>query len=359
MRTAVFALTEAGAQLARRVNLAFGGQAALFVSSRHPLDGAKTFGRLRTAVQQNFRRYDALVFIMAAGIAVRTIAPHLVSKLEDPAVVVLDEQGHHVISLLSGHVGGANRLARELAAALGAEPVITTATDVEGLVAPDALAMELGLFPEPHEAIQAVNSALLCGEPVAYYIDPRCRLADFCREALKQRGLAVCDFEAAEQDGGKQVIISPAFGEARPGRLFLRPMMLRAGVGCRKDTPKEAILAALKEAAARIGMPMEAITSLGSTTFKREEQGLHEAAAELRRPLYFYANDVLQRIIEQYGLRESDFVRQTIGIGNVCEAAALAAGGGRMALGKTRFERVTVALVWQNKEDKEKWQESQ
>ena len=103
-------------------------------------------------------------------------------------------------------------------------------------------------------------------------------------------------------------------------------------------------------------MPMEAITSLGSTVFKREERGLHEVAAELRRPLYFYANDVLQRIIEQYGLRESDFVRQTIGIGNVCEAAALAAGGGRMALGKTRFEKVTVALVWQHKKE---WQESQ
>ncbi|WP_270843210.1 cobalamin biosynthesis protein, partial [Mitsuokella multacida] len=140
------------------------------------------------------------------------------------------------------------------------------------------------------------------------------------------------------------------------GRLFLRPMALRAGVGCRRGTPKAAILAALKESAARIGMPMEAITSLGSTVFKREERGLHEVAAELRRPLYFYANDVLQRIIEQYGLRESDFVRQTIGIGNVCEAAALAAGGGRMALGKTRFEKVTVALVWQQGQE---WQESQ
>lgn len=108
MRTAVFALTEAGAQLARGVGLALGDQASLFVSSSHAILGAQTFGRLREAVQENFHRYDALVFIMAAGIAVRSIAPYLVSKLEDPAVVVLDEQGRHVISLLSGHVGGAN-----------------------------------------------------------------------------------------------------------------------------------------------------------------------------------------------------------------------------------------------------------
>lgn len=356
MRTAVFALTEAGAQLARRVGLALGDQASLFVSSRHATLGAQTFGRLREAVQENFHRYDALVFIMAAGIAVRSIAPYLVSKLEDPAVVVLDEQGRHVISLLSGHVGGANRLTRALAAALGAEPVITTATDVEGLVAPDALAAELGLFPEPHAAILAVNSALLRGESISYYVDSACALASFYREELARRGLTVRELAERERETRPQVIISTACTEARAGRLFLRPMALRAGVGCRRGTPKEVILAALKEAAARIGMPMEAITSLGSTVFKREEQGLHEAAAELRRPLYFYANDVLQRIIEQYGLRESDFVRQTIGIGNVCEAAALAAGGGRMALGKTRFEKVTVALVWQQRQE---WQESQ
>lgn len=359
MRTAVFALTEAGAQMAGRVQLALGEQANLFVSHRHPLHGAQTFVHLRAAVQEVFGRYDALVFIMAAGIAVRSIAPYLVSKLEDPAVVVLDERGRHVISLLSGHVGGANRLTRSLAAALGAEPVITTATDVEGLLAPDALATELGLFPEPHEAILAVNSALLRGEAISYYVDSRCAMASFYQAALVKRGLtvrALSELPEREREAGPQVIISPACSERRTGRLFLRPMALRAGVGCRKDTPKAIILAALREAAAQIGMPVRAITSLASTAFKREERGLHEAAAELRRPLYFYANDVLQGIIRQYGLRESDFVRQTIGIGNVCEAAALASGGGRMALGKTRFEKVTVALVWQYKQE---WQESQ
>ena len=226
-------------------------------------------------------------------------------------------------------------------------------------MAPDALAMELGLFPEPHEAIQAVNSALLHGKSVAYYVDPRCHLASFYKGVLRQRGLSVCDFGAAEQDEGMQVIISPDSCGVRAGRLFLHPMMLRAGVGCRKGASSDAILAALREAVSRIAMPLAAISSLSSTVFKQEERGLHEAAAELCIPLTFYTNEELQPVIERYGLAESDFVRQTIGIGNVCEAAALAAGGGRMALGKTRFERVTVALVWQNKEDLQIWQESQ
>lgn len=350
MRAAVFALTETGAQMARRVQLALGGSAVLFVSSRHPFPGAQTFGRLRAAVQENFARYDALIFIMAAGIAVRSIAPHLVSKLQDPAVVVLDEQGRHVISLLSGHVGGANDLTRELAAALGAAPVITTATDVEGIVAPDALATALGLFPEPHEAIRTVNSALLRGEHLSYYVDPSCALRGFYREALVRRGIPVGEETKMQRDAGLQAIISPTFRENRPGRLFLRPMELRAGVGCRRGVSKEAVLEALREAAARIGMPLRAICSLSSTAFKRGERGLHEAAAALGIPLAFYENGQLQDVIRRYNLEESDFVRKTIGIGNVCEAAALAAGGGRMALGKTRFEKVTVALVWHRQE---------
>ena len=123
MRTAVFALTAAGAALGGRVVLALGDEAELFVSQRHPVSGARYFEKLQQAVAENFPRYDALVFIMAAGIAVRTIAPYLKSKLEDPAVLVLDERAQYVISLLSGHVGGANDLARRLALSLGADPV--------------------------------------------------------------------------------------------------------------------------------------------------------------------------------------------------------------------------------------------
>ena len=417
MRTAILALTEQGARTARRVRAAL-PDADVFVSRRvaaqadaagevstdgvHASDGAaaenggmRTFGRIAQVTAEIFAQYDALVFIMAAGIVVRSIAPLVRDKLADPAVVVLDEQAQHVISLLSGHVGGANALARQLAAALGGEVVITTATDVEGLAAPDAVALQLGLMPWPHGAILKVNRSLLDGARVRYVVDASLPLAAFYRERLTAGGAAVVASDATEMTdvptetaersvaagasadaagsdglGASMDVIGPAGAGAAPaatvdvvlthdparfpahqrrGGLFLRPMRLVAGVGCRRNTPEAEVLAALADAAARIGVPQEAIAALASTVVKRDEAGLRAAAEALGVPIFFYDNETLAKVITAYGLRESSFVKQTIGVGNVAEAAALAEAGraSRIALGKTKYEKVTVALVWQ------------
>ena len=112
---------------------------------------------------ETFPLYRQHVFIAAAGIVVRAIAPHLRSKRVDPAVVALDQRGKHVVSLLSGHLGGANRLAEEVAAITGGVPVVTTATDTEGVVSIDLLAEEKGLVLSNPEAVKGVNMALLQG----------------------------------------------------------------------------------------------------------------------------------------------------------------------------------------------------
>ena len=391
MRTAILALTEQGARTARRVRAAL-PDADVFVSRRvaaqadaagevstdgvHASDGAaaenggmRTFGRIAQVTAEIFAQYDALVFIMAAGIVVRSIAPLVRDKLADPAVVVLDEQAQHVISLLSGHVGGANALARQLAAALDADPVITTATDVEGLAAPDAVAAQLGLMPWPHGAILNVNRALLDGARVRYVVDASLPLAAFYRERLAAGGAAVVASDVTEMTNvrtetaersvatGASAAVDVVLTHAparfpahqQRGGLFLRPMRLVAGVGCRRGTAQAEILAALADAAARIGVPREAVAALASTVVKRDEAGLLSSAAALGVPIKFFSNETLAEVIETYGLRESSFVKQTIGVGNVAEAAALAAAGraSRIAVGKTKYEKVTVALVWQ------------
>jgi len=128
------------------------------------------FTRLADVIKTAFSRYDALVCVMATGIVVRMLAPYVESKLYDPAVLVFDEAGRHGISLLSGHIGGANELTRKLCAAVGADPVITTATDVTGVLAPDAMAERLALRPVPKSAIQVLNTALLEEKEISYYI---------------------------------------------------------------------------------------------------------------------------------------------------------------------------------------------
>jgi len=393
MRTAVLALTAQGAETARRVQQAL-PDADVYLSKRAAdalatqdkaagsdaaagdtatdstapaggssmtdwLAGVQTFSRIVAATADVFSRYDALVFLMATGIVVRSIAPLIRSKLADPAVVVMDEKAKHVISLLSGHVGGANALTRQLAAALGSDPVITTATDVEGKVAPDAIAGRLGLVPEPHGAILSVNRAVLEGAQLRYIIDDALPLADFYQEQLAALGDEV--FFRGEG-------ILPKEGETRPivevvitrtpaefpahqkrGGLFLRPERLIAGVGCRRGTSWETIRAALVDACGRIGVPVEGISCLASTAVKRDEVGLLTIADVYGIPIHFFENEALAAVIERYGLRESEFVKKTIGIGNVAESAALAEAGqrGRIALGKTKYEKVTVALVWQ------------
>lgn len=366
MRTAVFALTEQGVRCATRVLSCLEEGTELFLPVRFlPLQDATAashpaaaenihgFARLRPAVQQAFPRFEAVVFIMATGIVVRMIAPLLRNKLEDPAVVVLDEQGHHVISLLSGHVGGANSLTHLLAEALGADPVITTATDVEGLMAPDAWASGLGLRPWPKPHIKIVNAALLEKRPLPYYLSPRMPARETYEGWLTAHGLdwRIQDGQAVQK--GTAVILAPeeelpSLQDVPDDILYLVPRVLFAGVGCKRGMSAAHILEALQEACGQIGMPLARVAAIGSTDVKSNEAGLLSAAAKMARPLHFFSKQELAAAIAAYGLQESPFVKKTIGVGNVCEAAAACCCEGRVrfALLKTRFAGVTVALAW-------------
>ena len=295
MRTAIISITANGARLAEKISAKVGGQT--FAKGRN-------FGKLADLVDEIFGKFDGLIFICAAGIVVRMIAPHIVNKLSDPAVLVIDERGQNVISLLSGHVGRANELAVEIAKAIDANPVITTATDVAGKVSVDAIASKLGLVPDPKEAIKAINAAILRGEDV--------------------------------------------FVTAGDVRLNLIPQNLIAGVGCRRGTSSLKIFEALQRACAMIHQPIERVKLLASADAKQEESGLLALAEVMGLEVKFFSALDLQKKIDEYKLAESRFVKRTIGVGNVCEAAALCCvDGARFALPKTTFKGVTVALLWE------------
>lgn len=352
MRSAIFAVTERGAGLALRAALALDGESRIFLKegTNASNNNAQHFKVLGEAVAEAFHGYDALIFIMATGIAVRMIAPHLAGKLSDPAVVVMDEAGQHVISLLSGHIGGANQLTRELSEALGAEAVITTATDVERLLAVDVLASECALRPWPKSEIKSLNSALLEGNAIGYYIDSELPGAEFYRKCFLKHKIDVISVKECEFDS----IIAPAAlvtakePHPRGGILYLTPRRLIAGIGCRRGVSSDTIMEALTAACHMIHREPSDISLLASTDVKSDEEGLLQAAASLGKSIRFRDADSLQSTIERYGLTESDFVRNTIGVGNVCEASALACvEKGRFALAKTKFGSVTVALIWE------------
>ena len=349
MRCAVFTATPRGTKTALRVRASLDASVDIFVKAGQEMPAeVRVYERLAPQVAAAFRQYDALVFIMATGIAVRMIAGSLKSKLEDPAVLVLDEEAQHVISLLSGHIGGANELTRELAASLGADPVITTATDVQKKLAVDVAAARLALRPSPKEQIKRFNSAVLDDESIRYVIDENLARASFYKKRLDDMGLAAVFGRGLPPKEGLTAFITADESVRREDVICLVPRRLVAGIGCRRGTEMSEIRAALEAALTRIGRSIADVSLLASTEVKADEAGLLALSAELKRDIRFHSNEKMQETIDAYGLSESPFVKRNIGIGNVAEAAALASvPAGRLALAKTRFEKVTVALVWE------------
>lgn len=351
MRCAAFTVTPHGIELAEKLRVAGIGSVDIFVKEGKsaPAD-AKYYSRLADVVGEAFSRYDALIFFSAIGITVRLIAPHLQSKLLDPAVIVVDDQARYAISLLSGHVGGANALTYQVADALKARPVVTTATDVNGLAAPDVIAAELGLKPYPKAMIQRINSSLLTHKPVSYCIDKSLPRAEFFRRKLSERGIEakLVMVDETVVTGALGVFITPKALPVCENLLYLHPRRLIAGIGCRRGVSEEEIKSALAAACEMIGQEISAVSIIASSIVKADEAGILDLADHLQIPTRFFTNEELERKIAEYDLAQSDFVRKKIGVGNVCGAAAIACvERGIFALEKTKFKKVTVALVWE------------
>ncbi len=343
-RPAVYAVTAKGAHLGRRLAKLLDGD--LFLPERlagQPgLGPATAYASLPALVAATFAARPAHLFVCACGIAVRAIAPHLRDKATDPAVVCLDDAGRFAVSLLSGHLGGANALAREAAAAVGAVPVVTTATDAAGAPAIEMLARDLALSMDNAVAARRVNAALAANEPVAVF-DPLGVFSPADPDAAQFFEWVAAP--APARPGQPLVVVDWRLGPTPPDRLYLRPRVLAAGVGCRRGTPATDILSLLAHACRERGLAVASVGCLASIEAKRDEPGLLEAAATLGADLRFYAAGELAGVTVP---NPSALVARHMGVGSVCEAAAmLASGNGKLLVPKARtgFSTVAVALA--------------
>jgi cobalt-precorrin 5A hydrolase len=291
-----------------------------------------------------FHSFRGHVCFMATGIVVRMIAPLLLGKTRDPAVVVVDEGGRHAISLLSGHLGGANRLATEVAGIIGAEAVITTATDVSGLPAIDVLAAEAGLAIENPARIKEINRAILEREPI-YLHDPGGMLS------TANGGLAVERIDGpggntyGPQTGNAAVVwVDDRIGKSPEGALVLRPRTLFVGIGCNRNTSRAEIRELLERTLTAAGLSPSSLGGIASIDLKRDEPGLLALGRDLALPLSFYTAQELNRV--ETIQHPSEQVRRAVGARSVCEAAAiLAANRGDLVVPKTRSKNATVAVA--------------
>lgn len=293
-----------------------------------------------------FAEKRAMIFVSATGIAVRAIAPWIRDKMTDPPVVTVDEGAQFVIPLLSGHVGGANELARHIADWLEAVPVITTATDVNGKFAVDLFASAYHMTIIDRKEAKNISAAVLEGKQIGVFSDlPIKKLPDgFVMDRWCEENICI-------------TVKDPSFPEKKASYLRLVPRAVVLGVGCRRGTDpefmKEKVFALLKEH----GINPAAVKAIASVDVKQDEPavlGLKQVfdGECLHQPCEqrFYTPEQLNQVPGDF--KESAFVKKQIGVGNVCERSACAAGG-KLLVEKQAGDGITLAaaLEWQGELD--------
>jgi len=347
---AVFAITKNGIALGKRLSHKI--DANLFVNLKD----------FKKCVRYAFKKYDGMIFIMATGIVVRTIAPFLKNKAEDPAVVVMDEKGKHVISLLSGHLGSANELTRKIAKVTGAKPVITTATDVNRLPCIEEIAERFNLAIEDVKRIKVVNSAIVNRRSVAF-VDGDGRRLKAIKMGVGSRkwGVGFKFYKSISQIKHDKidtfVIISNGLLSHIPHPtshiLFLRPKDLVVGIGCDRGIKLKEVEIAYFSVLKKWDVSPLSVRNIASIDVKKNETGLLKFAEKYNLKVDFYSKDELADMPLPSGF--SEFVMGKVGVGGVCEPAALKSAGTNLSLcalnrekiwiKKQKIGRVTIAVA--------------
>ena len=286
-----------------------------------------------------FGSYDGLIFVGACGIAVRAIAPFVKDKFTDPAVVVVDERASFAVALLSGHVGGANDLCRLVAELCGAVPVISTATDVNGLFAVDVFAEKNGLVVMDRRLAKEISAAVLAGGRIPFFSSLP-MAGDVPEELHVFTDAAAFLREPGPKAAVSERLLSPESGDI----LYLVPRTVTAGMGCRRGTGEEKLRSALERALRKERIFPQALAGIATIEDKKGEEGLTALAERLGVPFRWYQREELLQVPGEFS--RSDFVMKTVGVDCVCErAAVLASGGGKLLFPKRSGDGITVAAA--------------
>ncbi len=384
MKIAIFSYSDQGCQLALRVAASYQAHGALTTcyaiakfAEKYQLQAVPS---TCVGVAAQFGQVDVMVFVGACGIAVRALAPLLQSKTTDPACLVVDDAAQFVIPLVSGHIGGANEQAQWLAKALGATPVVTTATDVNHRFAVDAFAAQQGFAISSMAAAKAFSAAILTRDlPLSH-----CAQVKICtplasglvldERAAVHGGAFACADAKVQVQGETPVRTGAGIDVEKPiapigvylgyqnispyqTTLRLTPKMLSLGIGCKKNTPQQAIESLVAQVLSEHQIDPAAICGVASIDLKAQEAGLLAFCAEHGYPFQCYSAQQLQAVSGDFSFTPSQFVQSVTGVDNVCERAAVLAaqqGGASQSAHficrKTSRNGVTLAIAAQELE---------
>ncbi len=284
---------------------------------------------LYKSTEKSFENKDCIIFVGAAGIAVRAVAPFVRSKKTDPAVICVDEKGLNVISLLSGHIGGANHLTRKIAEITGGNPIITTATDINGKFAVDEWANNKNMHILSLKPARDIAACILENKKVG-----------LCSE-FNIYGEIPEEIDMNEKEIGICISLD---SDKKPFKntLNLIPRIISVGVGCRKGTDFNTIYDAIKDVLSENKISHFAIKSINSIDLKKEEEGIIRASEIFKVPFHTYTKEELNNLEGQFS--SSDFVKSIAGVDSVCERASMTGNKNKkLIINKTIKNSVTVA----------------
>lgn len=317
MNIAVLAITRGAQHLGQRLAAELGA------------DFYPCKGRLRATISEAWQDYDGIICIMAAGIVVRAVAPLLTDKHQDPAVVVCDECGAFAISLLSGHLGGANSLAERVARITAGQPVLTTASDVLGKTALDLWCRDLNLqIANKRDFTEKMGKLVDSGSLTLYSEYPLPSLP--------------ADLIAVDRPQDADLVITK-YAEVNTTAALLHPKALVIGIGCKRGTPAAVIRGCVEATCQAHNLALASVAALASITLKQDEEGLLAYAAEEQLQLHFFSSNALNTVP---GRASSPTVLKVTGAKAVAEPAAmLGAGTDTLLVSKSKWQGATTAVA--------------
>lgn len=288
-----------------------------------------------------FFEYDAIIAVMASGILIRSIAPYIQSKTTDPAVVNIDDNGNFAISTLSGHLGGANKLANKIAELIGATPVITTSTDVNKKLGIDVLANDLYLSIDDTSEILFFNKAILEGREITFTVNSEKNfdyLFEYLNDTSFEINVSILQSSSVNAD---EIHVSLDGHE-----MVLKEKMIVVGIGCRRGKECERIHEGFVKSIGELNIHKSRVNMLASAEIKKDEKGILELSDKLGIPLNFVEIERLS-LFESPDIQKSEFVKSKFGIYGVCEPSALIMAGfdSKLIYKKTSYDGVTIAIA--------------
>ncbi|MGI5085554.1 cobalt-precorrin 5A hydrolase [Treponema putidum] len=311
---------------------------------------AKTAGGIRSLIPDDFKNKDALVFISSTGIAVRMIKNYIKDKTQDPAVIVIDDLGRFVISLLSGHLGGANALTERIAKAIGAVSVITTASDGRNIEAVDLFAQKNNYAILSMEDAKIITALMVDEKSIGFYSEDKAPLINYPHLFILQEKNFNSKLKALTEEKKLEGLIIVSNKKRKDvsalcspfPMVHLVPKNLNLGIGLKKGVDKETVAEAVKHALDSINKDLKAVKAIASIELKKDEKGLLEFAKELKINPVFFSKSQIERIEDDF--EKSDFVKKTVGVYNVSAPSAFLLGG-KIILDKFKHEGVTVSVA--------------